>query len=179
MVCPRCISTVEQILEKAGIHFEKVGLGEVELKKELPDPKKKILEKELLRSGFELLNDRSAILIDRIKKAVLKYISMLDEGRRVNLSEFIASAVNYEYSYISNLFSSIEGQTIEQYFILQRIEKVKELLVYDQESLSEIAMKLGYSSVHHLSAQFKKTTGLTPTHFKKIGATKRRSIDLL
>jgi|SRR3989344_5500708 len=179
MVCPRCISTVENILNKLSVSYKKVILGEVELEKKLTDKKRKELEKELKQVGFELIDNRMAVLIEKIKKAVIEYISLLDNGKRLNLSTFIASEVNYEYTYISNLFSSIEGLTIEHFYILQRIEKVKELLVYDQYSLGEIADKLGYSSVHHLSSQFKKVTGLTPSHFKKIGLSKRKSIDKL
>ena len=179
MVCPRCISTVESLLNKLKITYKKVILGEVDLEKKLTDKKRKELEKELKQVGFELIDNRMAVLIEKIKKAVIEYISLLDNGKRLNLSVFIASEVNYEYTYISNLFSSIEGLTIEHFYILQRIEKVKELLVYDQYSLGEIADKLGYSSVHHLSSQFKKVTGLTPSHFKKIGLSKRKSIDKL
>lgn len=179
MVCPRCISTVEGLLDKLKISYKKVILGEVEIEKKLSDSKRKELEQTLKLVGFELIDTRMAMLIEKIKKAVIQYISLLDNGKRSNLSTFIASEVNYEYTYISNLFSSIEGLTIEQFYILQRLEKVKELLVYDESSLGEIADKLGYSSVHHLSSQFKKVTGLTPSHFKKIGLSKRKSIDKL
>jgi AraC-like DNA-binding protein len=179
MVCPRCISTVESILNKLKIEFKSVVLGEADLEKDLTDKKRKELEQELKQVGFELIDSRMSVLIDKIKKAVMSYLLQLDDDQRTNLSTFIASQVNYEYTYISNLFSSIEGITIEQFYILQRIEKVKELLVYDQYSLSEIADSLGYSSVHHLSSQFKKTTGLTPSHFKTIGLSRRKSIDKL
>jgi AraC family transcriptional regulator len=179
MVCPRCISSVENLFKKLEIPFKKITLGEVEIEKELSVKKRLELDEELKAVGFELIDNRTAVLIEKIKKTVLFYISQLDETKRINLSSYIASAVNYEYTYISNLFSSIEGMTIEQFFILQRVEKVKELLVYDQYSLSEISDTLGYSSIHHLSAQFKKVTGLTPSHFKKIGLSKRKSIDKL
>jgi AraC-like DNA-binding protein len=177
MVCPRCISTVESLLKKAEIPYKKVILGEAEIDKELSDKKRGEIEYELKQVGFELIDNRMAILIEKIKKEVIRYISLIEDSKRMNLSNFISKEVNYEYTYISNLFSSIEGMTIEQFYILQRLEKVKELLVYDQYSLGEIADKLGYSSIHHLSAQFKKVTGLTPSYFKKIGVSKRKSID--
>jgi AraC family transcriptional regulator len=177
MVCPRCISTVENILKKVKIPYNSVILGEVEIEKELGDKKRTELQAQLKLVGFELIDTRRSVLIEKIKKTVILYISILENDNRMNLSEFVASKVNYEYTYISNLFSSVEGMTLEQYYILQRLEKVKELLVYDQYSLSEIADKLGYSSIHHLSSQFKKVTGLTPSHFKSIGLAKRRSLD--
>lgn len=179
MVCPRCISTVESLLAKVKIPYGKVLLGEAEIIKKLSENKRKELEQKLKQIGFELIDNRMSVLIEKIKKAVISYLALLEDDKRTNLSEYIASRVNYEYTYISNLFSSIEGITIEQFYILQRLEKVKELLVYDQYSLSEIADKLGYSSIHHLSAQFKKVTGLTPSHFKKVGLSKRKSIDKL
>ena len=177
MVCPRCISTVESLLNHLNIPSTKVILGEAEITEALSAEKRKALESEFQKAGFELIDDRMSLLVEKIKSAVLRYVSMLGDDKRSNLSAFIASEVNYEYTYISNLFSSVEGITIEQFYILQRIEKVKELLVYDQCSVAGIAEQLGYSSIHHLSSQFKKVTGLTPSHFKKIGLSKRKSID--
>jgi len=179
MVCPRCISAVEKTLQQLGIAYRQVNLGEVELNAPLPKEKEEALEHYLKSLGFELIGKRANVIIDKIKKAVLEYISFSPEEKRGKLSVFIAGKLSYEYTYLSNLFSSIEGITIEQFHILQRIEKAKELLVYDQLSLSEIAYQLGYSSVHHLSTQFKKTTGLTPSHFKKIGAERRKFLDQL
>lgn len=179
MVCQRCVMSVQQTLQRLGIGYHDVMLGEIELKDELPESKRVELEIDLQKLGFELIDSRKTLVIEKIKKAVLSYLDAIGERKRENLSTFIAAQLNYEYTYLSDLFSSVEGITIEQFFILQRIEKVKELLVYDQLTLSEIAFQLGYSSVHHLSAQFKKVTGLTPSHFKKIGATKRKSIDRL
>jgi len=179
MVCPRCISTVEGLLDKLKIPFGKVSLGEIEVDKELSDKKRTELSEGLKQQGFELIDKRLTVLTEKIKKSVVLYLDQLAGAKRMNLSAFITSELNYEYTYLSNLFSSIEGRTIEQYYILQRLEKVKELIVYDQLSLTEIADLLGYSSVHHLSSQFKKVTGLTPGHFKKIGLSKRRSIDSL
>src|SRR5581483_440078 len=129
--------------------------------------------------GFELIDTRVNKIIESIKQAVMEYLNLEMDSQDIKLSSFITKKIPYDYSYLSDLFSSVEGKTIEQYFILQRIEKVKELLVYDQLSLTEISYQTGFSSVHHLSSQFKKVTGLTPSHFKKIGNEKRRSLDKL
>lgn len=179
MVCQRCISVVESIANDIGIKHGEVRLGEIDLQGDVPDKKMKAFEASLTKSGFEIINNRANALIDKIKKRVLLYCSELGEEKRGNLSDHISEAMHYDYSYLSNLFSSAEGTTIEQYFILQRIEKAKELLVYGQLSLSEIADSLGYSSVHHLSSQFKKITGLTPSYFKKVGASRRTALDKL
>jgi AraC family transcriptional regulator len=176
-VCDRCIMAVTGLLRKHRIAFTRVGLGEVHLREELSKEKKDKLQQDLPALGFELIDNRKTAVIERIKKAILAYIAGLPEIRNTRLSAFIAAQLRYDYSYLSDLYSSVEGSTIENFYIRQRIEKVKELLVYDQLSLSEIAYDLGFSSVHHLSAQFKKVTGLTPTHFKKVGAARRETID--
>jgi AraC family transcriptional regulator len=176
MVCPRCITSVENLLNKQGIQHHNILLGEVEVTAPLSPEQITNLGIELHTLGFELIDNRRTVVIEKIKKAVMEYID-IQADNRPNLSVHIAEKLNYEYTYLSDLFSSIEGQTIEQYYIHQRIEKAKELLVYDELSLTEIAFRLGYSSVHHLSAQFKKTTGLTPTYFKKLGAAKRKTLD--
>lgn len=177
MVCQRCVTVVQTIAEKQNLAIENIRLGEIIFLNEISDRQLNDFEKELNINGFELINNRTSQIIEKIKNCILAYTLDLKNENRVNLSEFIINNLNYDYSYLSNLFSSIEGQTIEQYFILQRIEKAKELLVYDQLSISEIAYQLGYSSVHHLSAQFKKMTGLTPTYFKQIGISRRKSLD--
>jgi AraC family transcriptional regulator len=177
MVCQRCIMTVEGILKNSGVSSGKVSLGEVELHAELTEDKLSEIETELNKVGFELIEKRVNKIVDKIKKLVLEYIGKYADDERLKLSAFITNHIHYDYSYLSDLFSSIEGITIEQFFIVQRIERVKELIVYDELSLTEIAYQTGFSSVHHLSAQFKKVTGLTPSHFKKIGAEKRKSID--
>ena len=137
------------------------------------------LKTELNNTGFELIEMRVNKIVENIKQLAMDYLNISTEKSGKKLSEFITDKIAYEYSYLSDLFSSIEGKTIEQFFINQRIEKVKELIVYDQLSLTEIAYQTGFSSVHHLSSQFKKVTGLTPSHFKKIGAERRKSIDTL
>ena len=179
MVCNRCILTVENIFRDNDIPFNRVSLGEVDLQNKPSAYEMKKLEQALNEVGFELINTRVNKLIEDIKKAVIEYIDLGMDSQNLKLSSFITKNISYDYSYLSDLFSSIEGKTIEQYFLLQRIEKVKELLVYNQLSLTEISYQTGFSSVHHLSAQFKKLTGLTPSHFKKIGMNKRRSLDQL
>ena len=177
MVCPRCVLTVENILRELHLPYHSVVLGEVELERKLSVPEMERLDAALNRVGFELIETRVNKIIADIKAAILEYLSLGMDSQQIRLSSFITKNIPYDYSYLSDLFSSVEGKTIEQYFILQRIEKVKELLVYDQLSLTEISYQTGFSSVHHLSSQFKKVTGLTPSYFKKIGLEKRRAID--
>jgi AraC family transcriptional regulator len=178
MVCQRCIMAIENILKKQAVPYSKVTLGEVDLLREIDSSEVKNIEDALKEVGFELITGRANKIVEDIKQLVMQYIDLGDE-KEMKLSSFITKQIHFDYSYLSDLFSSIEGITIEQYLIEQRIEKVKELLVYDQLSLTEIAYRLGFSSVHHLSAQFKKVTGLTPSYFKKIGAEKRRGLDQL
>jgi AraC family transcriptional regulator len=179
MVCYRCVLSVKNILRELGIQAESVDIGEVKLNSALSVSDRDKLVEKLGEIGFELIDDHRTGLIERIKQLVLlKARNEVDEKeRKWKLSRYITHHIANEYTYLSSLFSEVEGRTIENYFIEQRIEKVKELLVYDQLSLSEIAFQLDYSSVAHLSAQFKKVTGLTPSYFKKMGNNKRRSID--
>jgi AraC family transcriptional regulator len=176
MVCSRCIMSVEQILQTLSIQYTQVILGEVELVEKLNVKELEILSESLQKVGFELIDSRINILIEKIKKAIHEYLSEIEKSgeRKDTLSHFISDKLHYEYSYLSDLFSSIDGMTIENYFIRLRIERAKEWIVYDEKNLTEIAYDLGFSSVHHLSSQFKKVTGLTPTHFKKIGKLKRK-----
>ena len=176
MVCPRCITTVQNMLGKLTEAPFKVSMGEVELEKVLSESELTAFESDLKMAGFELIETRVNKIIEDIKKLIALYTSGPDADKKIKLSAFITSSIHYDYSYLSDLFSSIEGITIEQFFIIHRIEKVKELLVYEQLSLTEISYQTGFSSVHHLSAQFKKITGLTPSHFKKVAAAKRKTI---
>jgi len=179
MVCNRCKMVVRSQLETLGFHPTGMELGEVELAE---TPGKQALQEidAALRSvGFELIDDKKSRTIEKIKSAIVTLIHHSDEELKTNLSVFISKELNQDYTYLSNLFSAIEGITIEKYYINQRIEKVKELLVYDELSLSEIAFRLGYSSVAYLSNQFKKVTGFTPTFFKTLTANRRKSIDNL
>jgi AraC family transcriptional regulator len=179
MVCKRCVITVESILEKAGIGFHQVSFGEIYLKKELTATQREQLQTRLVQVGFELIDDRAGGLIEKIKKHVIlkarNEVNKYENG--LKLSAYLSDKLNYEYTHLSSMFSEIEGRTIEHFFIEQRIEKAKELLVYGQNNLSEIAFELGYRSTAHLSSQFKKITGLTPSHFKEVGAAKRKSLD--
>jgi AraC-like DNA-binding protein len=177
MVCHRCILTVASILSNLNIGCTKVTLGEVELNESLTEMEVRNLQAELKKVGFELIETRVNKIVEDIKKMVLEYLNDQPDDKKIKLSSFITRKIHYDYSYLSDLFSSIEGITVEQYFIIQRIEKVKELMVYGQLSLTEISYQTGFSSVHHLSTQFKKLTGLAPTYFKKVAAEKRRSID--
>lgn len=176
MVCDRCRVAVQNALDENGLSYNNVELGEVKLTTE---PKADQLQKfkaDIENLGFELIEDRTARIISKIKKVVLESVRG-DLNNKFKLSTEVSEALNKDYNSLSNIFSSIEGTTIEQFAILQKIEFVKELLVYDELSLSEIASKLRYSSVQHLSTQFKKVTGLTPSHFKKIGEQKRQPLD--
>lgn len=177
MVCNRCIMVVENELEKLGLHANKVELGEVELEKDLSAEEKDKLDTTLTDFGFELIDDRKGRIIEKIKNVIIGMVHHQDSESKTNLSDVLSRELHHDYNYLSNLFSEVEGTTIEKYFIAQKIEKVKELLVYDELSLSEIAFQLNYSSVAYLSNQFKKVTGLTPSHFKQIGENKRKPLD--
>ena len=179
MVCLRCVMAVEEILKTESISFLKVTFGEIQLRDELSIDQKSRLSKNLNAIGFEIIDNQTSGLIEKIKQLVIKRArnEMDEEKTKLKLSIDIADKVNHEYTYLSSLFSSVEGRTIENYFIEQRIEKAKELLIYDQLTLSQIAFELEYSSVAHLSTQFKKITGLTPTYFKEIGTVKRKAVD--
>jgi len=177
MVCNRCIMVVKNELEKLGFLTLNIGLGEVELKNDLTETEKTNLDNHLKTFGFELIDDKKSRLIGQIKSFIIEIIHQNNSELKSNLSDYLSSKIHHDYTYLSNLFSEIEGTTIEKYFIAQKIEKVKELLVYDELSLSEIAYQMNYSSVGYLSNQFKKVTGLTPTHFKNIKENKRKPID--
>lgn len=179
MVCSRCRMVVKGELEKAGIEFLSVDLGEIQLTKEPTDKQIAKLDEGLKHHGFELIDDKKSRMIEKIKNAIVKLIHHSDDNIKTNLSDHIADQLHYDYTYLSNLFSEVEGTTIEKYFIAQRIEKVKELLVYDELSLSEISDRLGYSSVAYLSSQFKKVTGLTPSFYKSLKEHKRKNIEEL
>lgn len=178
MVCPRCIKVVREELTKIGLDIRSVVLGEVEVSATGPLPLEKI-RLVLVENGFELIEDKRVKTIESIKHAVLKLVQNDHEKNpiRVKDSEFIARDVGQDYHSLSTLFSSVEGITIEQYLILQKIERVKELLKYGEMSLSEISYVMGYSSVAHVSNQFKKVTGMTPSEFKKLGGSHRHPID--
>lgn len=177
MVCNRCILVVRNELDKLGLEIENIKLGEVILINELTSKKKDTLVAALDPLGFEVIDDKKCRIIERIKNIIIELVHNRDSDIKTNLSDVLSNKLHHDYNYLSNLFSEVEGTTIEKYFIAQKIEKVKELLVYDELSLSEIAFRLNYSSVAYLSNQFKKVTGLTPSHFKQIKEDKRKPLD--
>lgn len=178
MVCPRCIQAVTGLLESIPVNALDVRLGEVLLADPLTDTQRETLQRQLRSMGFELLDDQHQQIVEKIKSTIIHHIHHL-EDRHFAFSQILQEELHKEYSQLSKLFSETEGITIEQYIILQRIEKVKELLSYRELTLSEIAYQLGYSSVAYLSAQFKKVTGLTPSEFKKLSINLRRPLDQL
>ena len=177
MVCNRCVIVVKQELEKLKLLSALVSMGEVELMKPATDKQLQSLNERLTGLGFELLDNQKQKQIEKIKNHLIRKVQSGEVEEHFSITNFLSKLLSKDYSYISRLFSEVEGITIEHFFILQKIEKVKELLVYGELNLSEISYKLGYSSVAHLSAQFKKVTGLTPSHFKKIGSPQRHSLD--
>ncbi|MBN8836148.1 MAG: helix-turn-helix transcriptional regulator [Sphingobacteriia bacterium] len=176
MVCNRCVLVVRQELEKLNIEVTSISLGEVEVQKTPTGKQINLLNKQLHELGFEILDDQKQKQIEKIKTLLIQKVQNDDSKEHYSISDFLSNALHKDYSYISRLFSEVEGITLEQYFILQKIEKVKELLIYGEMNTSEISYQLGYSSVAHLSSQFKKITGLTPSEFKKIGG-KRKFLD--
>ena len=177
MVCNRCISAVQSIFDELKIDINQISLGEIETKNDISNKKLETLNSELKLSGFEILEDASKKQIEKIKTLIIQKISQEDLGDDFILSEFLSSELHKDYSSISKLFSQNENVTLEQYFILQKIEKVKELLLYKEFNLTEISQKLGYKSVQHLSNQFKKITGFSPTQFLNSKEKKRIALD--
>ena len=177
MVTLRCKMIVKSELENMGLHYTKIELGEVEITEELSTENYHKLNIALLRTGLELMDDKRSVLIEKIKSLIIEMVHYSDEAPQVNYSQYISEKLHYEYNYLSNIFSQVKGVTIEHFIILHKIERVKELIIYDELSLSEISYKLGYSSVGHLSRQFKKTTGLTPTFFKSMKSRGRTPLD--
>lgn len=177
MVCDRCKLVVKAELKKLGFNPVSVELGEVILEKEITAGQKHEIAEMLLSFGFELIDDKRSRIIEKIKNVIINLVHHNDNPVHINLSDVLAGELHHDYSYLSNLFSEVEGTTIEKYFIAQKIEKVKELLVYDELTLKEIADRMNYSSAAYLSNQFKRVTGLTPGHFKKIKETKRKPLD--
>ena len=179
MVCRRCITAVENELIKHNIQAIHIQLGEVVINDNLSIEQKDVLSHALRDLGFELLDDHKQQLIEKIKTIIVNQVHYSEEAPKHKLSDILSDELNKDYSYLSNLFSEVEGITIEKFLINQRIERVKEMLIYNELSLSEIAYINGYSSVAHLSAQFKKVTGLTPKYFKQNGKDQRKPLDSL
>jgi len=168
MVSHRCKMMVIDELKKVGLQHTAVDLGMVETLQDLSEEQRSLLKENLLKSGLELLDDKKSILIERIKNLIVEMVHYSDQLPDLNYSEYISNKLEYDYTYLSNIFSEVKGTTIQQFIIIHKIERVKELLLYDELNLTEIAYKLHYSSVAHLSNQFKKVTGLSPSFFKKL-----------
>ena len=177
MVSLRCKLMVKAELDKIGLPYKTIELGEVELSEEITPDQISILKVAFLKIGLELLEDKKAILIEKIKTVIIEMVHYEEELPRTKNSEYISAKLGYDYTYLSNLFSEAKGITIEQFMIQHKIERVKELIIYDELNLTEIAWKLNYSSVAHLSHQFKKTTGLTPSFFKSLKKKKRLTLE--
>jgi AraC-like DNA-binding protein len=175
MVCTRCKMVVTSELERLGFHNITVSLGEAEIKEEISAQQMAGLRSALKKTGLELLDDKKSILVEKIKTIIIEMVHFSEDQIKINLSDYLSEKLNYNYTYLANLFSEVKGITIERFFLTHKIEKVKELLVYDDLNLTEIAWKLHYSSVAHLSNQFKKMTGITPTAFKNLKNRNRRT----
>jgi AraC-like DNA-binding protein len=177
MVSIRCKMAVKEVFRKLGLHFIVVDLGEVEIMENLSPDMELALKKELLDIGLELMDDKRAVLIQKIKTIITELIHFEDELPKENFSHYLSKKLNYNYSYLANLFSEVQGTTIEQFIIEHKIERIKELIIYDELNITEIAWKMNYSSIAHLSNQFKKYTGLSPSHFKQLKDKKRKPLE--
>jgi len=177
MVSNRCKILVREELKKLNLHFILVDLGEVEIMEELSQEKRQELSDALEESGLELMEDKKSILIEKIKTVIINMVHHSDELLKVNFSDFLTEKLGYEYSFLANLFSEVQGTTIGHFLISHKIERIKELIIYDELNITEIAWKMNYSSVAHLSNQFKKETGLTPSHFKQLKTKRRMPIE--
>ena len=177
MVSIRCKMLVKTELKNLGLHYKTVELGEAEIEEDLSEGQRNELNAALRKSGIELMDDRKSILIERIKKVIVELVHYSEDPLNINFSDYLSQKLNYDYTYMANLFSESQGVTIEHFLIVHKIERVKELLVYDELNITEIAWKTHYSSVAHLSNQFKKITGLTPSFFKKIKDKKRSNLE--
>ena len=176
MVCIRCKMVVKAELKKLGVHYVAVDLGEADIKDDISEQQLAELDIALRKSGLELMDDKKSLLVERIKMVIIELVHYTEDQIKINLSDYLAEKLNHNYTYLSNLFTEVKGTTIEKFYLAHKIEKVKELLVYDELSLTEIAYKLHYSSVAHLSNQFKKITGLTPSHFKQLKKKRREAL---
>jgi AraC-like DNA-binding protein len=176
MLSNRCKMVVKEVLKELELHFIIVDLGEIEIMENLSAAQREELKAALLESGLELMDDKRAILIERIKTTIVDMVHHTEEGLKVNFSTFLSEKLTHDYTYLANLFSEVQGTTIEQYIIAHKVEKIKELILYGELNITEIAWKMNYSSVAHLSNQFKKVTGLSPSHFKQLKEKTRNPI---
>ena len=179
MACESCKIVVKEELEKLGLHPTKVELGEADVKEKISDEKQKKFNNAIKKAGLEVIHNKEGILLEKIKKEIIEYVHDKEEKRPGNFSKYLSKKLNYSYTYLSAFFSTIQATTIEQYIIALKIERAKELILFNEHNLTEIAYQLNYSSVAHLSSQFKKVTGLTPSHFKKLKKARRTVIQQL
>jgi len=179
MVSLRCKMVVKEELKKLGLHFIVVDLGEIEIMEDISEDQRDNLKTALLDSGLELMDDKKAVLIEKVKSVIIEMVHYADELPKINYSDYISEKLKYDYTYLSNLFSEVKGITIQQFIIIHKIERVKELLLYDELNLTEISYRMQYSSVAHLSNQFKKITGLTPSEFRHLKDRHRNPIEEL
>jgi AraC-like DNA-binding protein len=177
MVSNRCKLAVKEELKKLGLHFILVDLGEVDIMEDLSDEQLEQLKNALLNAGFELMDNKRAVLIEKIKNVIIEMIHFSDEMIKINFSDYLSKKLNHNYTYLANLFSEVQGTSIEQFIISHKIERIKELIIYGELNITEIAWKMNYSSVAHLSNQFKKVTGLSPSHFKQLKDKRRNPIE--
>ena len=177
MVSARCKMAVKEELKKLELHFIVVDLGEVEIMEKITTEQREALKSGLLNSGLELMDDKRSVLIERIKNVIVEMVHYTDEVIKINFSHYLSEKLNHDYTYLANLFSEVQGTTIEQFIISHKIERIKELIIYGELNITEIAWKMNYSSVAHLSNQFKKVTGLSPSHFKKLKDKRRSPIE--
>jgi AraC-like DNA-binding protein len=177
MVCIRCQMVVKAELEKLGLHYNHVKIGEAEIIDAISPLQLEQLDIALKKSGLLLMDNKKSILVEKIKSTIIELVHYTEEQIRVNLSDYLSEKLNYDYTYLANLFAEVKGITIEKFYLTHKIEKVKELIVYDELNLTEIAYQMHYSSVAHMSNQFKKFTGLTPSHFKKLKKKRRDTLE--
>lgn len=177
MVSTRCKMAVKEELKKLGLHFIVVELGEVEVMENITVDQREKLKTGLLDAGLELMDDKRAVLIEKIKNIIVEMVHYADEPIKVNFSDYLSDKLKHDYTYLANLFSEVQGSTIEHFIIDHKIERIKELIIYDELNITEIAWKMNYSSVAHLSNQFKKVTGLSPSHFKQLKVKRRNQIE--
>ncbi len=177
MVSNRCKIAVRDELKKLGLHFIMVDLGVVEIMENINSSKRELLKLGLFDAGFELMDDKRAILIEKIKNIIIEMVHHSDSNIKINFSDYLSEKLNHNYTYLANLFSEVQGTTIEQFIISHKVERIKELMIYGELNVTEIAWKMGYSSVAHLSSQFKKVTGLSPSHFNKLKDKRRQAIE--
>ncbi|MFO7830060.1 MAG: AraC family transcriptional regulator [Bacteroidales bacterium] len=177
MVCIRCQMVVKSELEKLGLHHIYVKIGEAKIIENISQKQIDQLDTALKKSGLELMSDKRSLLVEQIKNTIIELVHYTDDQIKVNLSDYLSEKLNHDYTYMANLFSEVKGTTVEKFYLAHKIEKVKELIIYDELNLSEIAYKMHYSSVAHLSNQFKKYTGLTPSHFKQLKNNRRDTLE--